>query len=100
MVGIYEIPLSIDPHKSRTLIMLMLALCITPTRTKAHPCMIWRMRQLLLMDATYEVVTRFYSVLSDTHLDLVLAACSLPLFNGITVKRRAYRAGLPCLSAE
>lgn len=33
-------------------------------------------------------------------LDLVLAACSLPLFNAITVKRQAYKAGLPCLSAE
>ena len=33
-------------------------------------------------------------------LDLALAACPLPLFNGITVKRRASQTALPCLSAE
>ena len=33
-------------------------------------------------------------------LDLVLTACTLPLFNGITVKKRARRTALPCLSTE
>ncbi|MFZ1428059.1 MAG: hypothetical protein WAS21_14945 [Geminicoccaceae bacterium] len=33
-------------------------------------------------------------------LDLVQAACSLPLFDGITVKRRTYRASLPCRVRE